>query len=150
MSKEYGINRNSILNELSYFNVCDGSLLPDVMHDILEGVLQYEVKLLLHVMVDNECFTLEHFNSRLQNVELGYMECKNRPTLIATSTFNSDGNSLKQNGLFFLCTYTVCMSVNTNILYLQLLRCGCWHVFCHCSLEIVLMRMINIGIYTCN
>ena len=68
------------------------------MHDMLEGVLQYEIKLLLHVMVDNECFTLEDFNSRLQNVELGYMECKNRPTLIASITFNSDGNSLKQNG----------------------------------------------------
>ena len=98
-SKEYGINRDSILNQLSYFNVCDGSLVPDVMHDCLEGVLQYEIKLLLHVMVENECFTLKDFNSRLQNVELGYMECKNKPTSISVSTFNSNGNSLKQNGM---------------------------------------------------
>ena len=38
VSKEYGINRDSALNELSYFHVCDGSLLPDVMHDVLEGM----------------------------------------------------------------------------------------------------------------
>ena len=53
----YGINRDSILNELSYFHVCDGSLLPDIMHDVLEGGLQYEVKLMLGMMV-GEYFTL--------------------------------------------------------------------------------------------
>lgn len=36
-SKEYGVNRNSALNDLTYFHVCDGSLIPDIMHDILEG-----------------------------------------------------------------------------------------------------------------
>lgn len=98
-SKEYGVNRNSHLNELSYFNVCDGSLLPDIMHDILEGVLQYEVKLLLRVLVQSGCFSLEEFNTRLENVELGYMEIKKKPTLISSTTFYSDGNSLKQNGV---------------------------------------------------
>ena len=44
-SKMYGINRNSILNQLKNFHECNGA---DIMHDILEGSLQYEVKLLLH------------------------------------------------------------------------------------------------------
>lgn len=92
------------MNELLYFNVCDGSLLPDIMHDLLEGVLQYEVKLLLRVMVQGKYFTLENFNSRLENAELGYMECKNRPTRISATTFNSDGNSLKQNGMYVAIT----------------------------------------------
>ena len=43
-SKLYGINRDSILNKLAYFHVCSGALLPDVMHDVLEGTLQYEIK----------------------------------------------------------------------------------------------------------
>ena len=46
-SIEYGINRDSVLNELAYFHVCSGGLLPDIIHDILEGVLQYEMKLML-------------------------------------------------------------------------------------------------------
>ena len=37
VSKEYGINRDLTLNEVAYFHVCNGSLVPDVMHDILEG-----------------------------------------------------------------------------------------------------------------
>ena len=100
-SKEFGINRNSILNSLAYFNVCDGSLLPDVMHDLLEGVLQYEVKLMLHLMIQlQHYFSLNELNTRLQHLELGYMESNNRPTLLSTKTLNSEGNSLKQNGLF--------------------------------------------------
>lgn len=47
-SKDYGINRRSALCELKHFDVCS-CLLPDVMHDLLEGVLQYEVKLMLQV-----------------------------------------------------------------------------------------------------
>ena len=86
---------------------------------MLEEVLQCEIKLLFHVMVDNECFTLEDFNSRLQNVELGYMEYQNRPTLIAIKTSNSDGNSLKQNGKFFhLHNNVMYVSFNiVNIIY---------------------------------
>lgn len=61
-SKLYGINRNSILNELLYFHVCSGALLPDVMHDVLEGAIQYEVKLMLQVMF---CFSELKFISVL-------------------------------------------------------------------------------------
>lgn len=107
-SRDYGVNRDSILNQLTYFHVCDGSLLPDVMHDLLEGVLQYEVKLLLHYMIENCCLTLQEFNSRLENVHLGYMEFKNKQTLVSGKTMNSDGNSLKQNGesVMFITIHT--------------------------------------------
>ena len=42
----YGLHYNSILNLSRFYHVTDG-LPPDVMHDILEGCLQYEVKELL-------------------------------------------------------------------------------------------------------
>ena len=54
MSKEYGINCRSALNGLKYFHVCNGVLIPDVMHDVLEGVLQYEAKLMLQCMINVE------------------------------------------------------------------------------------------------
>jgi len=70
------------------------------MHDVLEGALQYEVKLLLKRMVNCEnYFALETLNSRLENLDLGYMDVKNRPTPIGAKQLNSDGSSLKQNGL---------------------------------------------------
>ena len=77
LSASVSINRNSILNELryqhilsmficeysgyccSYFHVCGGGLLPDIMHDVLEGALQYEVKLMLREMIkEDKIFSL--------------------------------------------------------------------------------------------
>lgn len=51
----YGVNCRSVLMELAYFDVCSGALLPDIMHDLLEGVLQYEAKLLLNHMINERC-----------------------------------------------------------------------------------------------
>ena len=71
-SKQTGINRESICNELQYFSAASGALVPDVMHDVLEGVLQYEVMLLLrHLIYDESCFTLDQLNSRISRMELG-------------------------------------------------------------------------------
>ena len=99
----------------SCFHMYNGSLVPDVMHDILEGALQYEVKLMLQFMVDTErYFTLDELNTRLEHMELGYMECKDRPTVITATTLYSSGNSLKQKGmmtrynideLYFICIF---------------------------------------------
>ena len=99
-SKEHGLNRDSVLNTLSYFHVCDGALLPDIMHDLLEGALQYEVKLMLRVMIDEKgYFSLNFLNSHLENIELGYMESRNRPTPLSLENIRSStGLNLKQNG----------------------------------------------------
>ena len=99
-SKETGINHESVLDELQYFSVASGALLPDVMHDVLEGVLQYEAKLLLrHLIYDEGCFTLNQLNSRIGRMELGFMESSNRPSQISATTLHSqDNNLLTQNG----------------------------------------------------
>ena len=110
-SIRYGINRNSILNDLLYFYVCSGALLPDVMHDILEGALQYEMKLMLRVMIsEDRYFTLDTLNTRLDNFEFGYMESKDRPTPITDTTLHSNGISLKQAGTFYVCIQYVHVS----------------------------------------
>lgn len=48
----FGITHNSILSSLSYFNVSDNFVF-DIMHDILEGVAQYEIKLLFEYLNQN-------------------------------------------------------------------------------------------------
>lgn len=45
----YGVNRPALLNTLHYFSVTSGALVPDIMHDILEGALPLEVKAMLKV-----------------------------------------------------------------------------------------------------
>ncbi|XP_035231911.1 uncharacterized protein LOC118203734, partial [Stegodyphus dumicola] len=49
----YGINSNCPFNELRYFHVTEG-LPPDAMHDLLEGIVPYEIALILkHLILDN-------------------------------------------------------------------------------------------------
>jgi len=43
----YGVNRDSILNDLQYFHTADETIPPDLLHDMLEGYLPYKVKLML-------------------------------------------------------------------------------------------------------
>lgn len=50
----YGINRRSSLDELMYFKVASGALIPDIMHDLLEGVLPLETKLMLKHFVSQK------------------------------------------------------------------------------------------------
>ena len=94
----YGVHRNSILNTLHYFHVTDG-LPPDVMHDVLEGVLQYELKQLLLYLISNNFITLELLNNRIYSFAFGPSEASNRPSQISSTTICSDDNSLKQSGM---------------------------------------------------
>ena len=48
--------------DLEFFDVCSGALIPDVMHDVLEGALQHELKLLLkHLILDCHYFRVSVF-----------------------------------------------------------------------------------------
>ena len=59
LSKEFGINHRSSLLSLKYVDICSGILVPDVMHDVLEGVLQYEMKLLQHLIFEKSYFRVK-------------------------------------------------------------------------------------------
>lgn len=95
----YGINRSSVLNRSRYFNIIDG-LPADAMHDLLEGVLQHEVKLLIKKCINNKFFTLAMLNERIANFDYGYYNDKNKPTPISPKTLASDNNSVKQKGTY--------------------------------------------------
>ena len=94
ISKEFGINRRSSLLDLCHFDMCSGSFIPDVMHNLLEGVLQHILKQLLHVFTnEKKYFTLAYLNSKIEGMELGYMEdnCPS-PILQKDQTMRQNGN----------------------------------------------------------
>lgn len=99
MGKVFGVNRLSILCKSRYFSVIDG-LPGDVMHDLLEGVLQYECKEMLKIFINEEKYlTLDQLNERIKRFDYGYYNDKNRPSPISQQTLNNANNSLKQKGL---------------------------------------------------
>lgn len=48
-SAVFGVNRRALLDSLNFFSVVGGALIPDIMHDVLEGILPLEVKAMLKV-----------------------------------------------------------------------------------------------------
>ncbi len=62
----YGIHRNSILNSSRFFHITEG-LVPDVMHDCLEGCLPYEVKELLKHLIHSGVITLQAINDAIES-----------------------------------------------------------------------------------
>lgn len=67
------------------------------MHDLFEGVAQYEMKLLLNHCISEKYFTLSEFNASLLNFEYGFSELADKPVPITTQHLRSkDGKHIRQ------------------------------------------------------
>lgn len=76
----YGINYRSPLNEISGFHVAGGQMPQDIMHVLFEGVLHKEIQLLLKCFVgDEQYFSLDLLNMRIENFAYGRVEAKSKP-----------------------------------------------------------------------
>ena len=77
-STNYGINRRSILEDVPGFSVT--TCIPhDIMHDLFEGVVPYELKLFLtYCTQQKRYFTIDDLNNRIKRFDFIY----DKPTLI--------------------------------------------------------------------
>ena len=75
--------------------------MSDILHDVLEGALQYETKLMLREFICHDrYFSLEQLNQIIESYDFGYLETKNRPTPVALCSLTTDSDySLKQSGI---------------------------------------------------
>ena len=72
-------------------------LAPDIMHDVLEGVLQYETKeLLIYIILERRLISLSFLNRHIESFPYGYCD---KPSMI---TLISHDHSLKQTGTFIM------------------------------------------------
>ena len=83
-SVEYGINRRAALDDLPGFSVID-CLPHDIMHDLLEGAIPHEMKLLLQHCLDSRYFQLSTLNHRLLAFDFGYSELADKPAVFENS-----------------------------------------------------------------
>ena len=98
-AKVYGIQRDSILNTSNFFHVAEGlSLVPDIMHDILEGCAQYEVKELLKHLHQDNVVTLDYVNDQIKTFPYSTPDSRNKPSAISGTTFKSPDHSVKEKG----------------------------------------------------
>ena len=89
------------------------------MHDMLEGVMQYEVKELLRSLVTRGLITLDGINSRIQLFLYAPCDAVNKPSPISLS---SGDHSLKQSGEFVF--FFGCVHYDETWINIQPHRCG--------------------------
>ena len=99
----YSVSRDSILNTLEHFHIIDG-LPPDIMHDVLEGALPLELKMMLSQFIGNGFFTLDQLNARIKAFPYGEEDRSKKPSQILLANLKTTDTSLKQswNGYIYI------------------------------------------------
>ena len=85
-SIEYGINERSVLNDVFGFSVI-GGLSHDIMHDMLEGALPYELRLFLEHVFREGYLSLNQYNDRVKSFDYGYSELADIPNDLPARCF---------------------------------------------------------------
>lgn len=68
------------------------------MHDVLEGVLPFELKELLKYLVQSKVITLSEINEAISSFPYSFTDAANKPNIIELKTLRSNDHSLKQTG----------------------------------------------------
>jgi len=101
-AKKTGVYRKCSLSELKYFSIPE-NVCPDAMHDILEGCLQYELKLVLRqIILVDKILSLEEFNSRMNAFRYG-VDSKNKPQPLSIEKLRSDEKKMGMNATQAWC-----------------------------------------------
>lgn len=79
--------------DVSYYSMFGGGLPHDIMHDIFEGVAQYEIKLVLKHCISKSYFSLDNYNHRLLYFNYGFSET-DKPSPLTQRTLQSDEKKL--------------------------------------------------------
>ena len=91
-STSYGINRLSILEEIPGFSVTTG-LPHDIMHDLFESVVPYQMRLLICHCVGEKFFTIEELNERIAAFDF----LENKPSEIDSSLCRLNDSKIRQS-----------------------------------------------------
>lgn len=126
----FGVKRTCLLNSLKYFHTTE-NFSVDVMHDLLEGVAQYELKCLF-VYLKEKHVTLEELNSRIQSFDYGFMERNNRPVAV---NLKEGSNDLGLNAI-----QSWCLLRNVPLIFGDLVT----STDQHWALLLLLLQIVNI------
>lgn len=83
LSRQYGVKRGCVFSEkLEYFHVVQGYP-PDILHDLLEGVVPVELSLCIADLISKRYFKLEDLNNAIRTFPYDLSDKTNQPKPIA-------------------------------------------------------------------
>nr|XP_055051346.1 uncharacterized protein LOC129437202 isoform X1 [Misgurnus anguillicaudatus] len=126
----YGVKRVCLLNSLKYFNTAN-NFSVDITHDVLEGVAQLEVKLVLQY-IQLHFLSANDLAGRIHAFDYGYNQQRNRPPMVKLF----DGS----NDLGLNAIQSWCLLRNMPLLFGDLIQHDdkYWHLL------LLLLQIVNI------
>lgn len=105
-----GLNENSVWNVIPYFHVVY-NFVADVMHDLLEGVLKYDMAHILHYyIVQTKTLSLHILNDRLRTFDYQLNNISNKPPLILMEEIERKSLKMSASEMYNF-TFMFCMLV---------------------------------------
>lgn len=98
-SNIFGIKFRSSFNDLTEFKLCNNPSV-DIMHDLLEGIVQLEIKLFLKHLISENNINLSQINERIKSFNFGMNDQCNKPSPIC---LEKPGHSIGQREAQTLC-----------------------------------------------
>uniref|UniRef100_A0A1X7T5K3 Uncharacterized protein n=1 Tax=Amphimedon queenslandica TaxID=400682 RepID=A0A1X7T5K3_AMPQE len=98
----FGLCQDSVFHQSQYFHITDG-LVPDIMHDVLEGCLPYVMKEMMKLYIDRKLISLNDMNDLIISFPYGSTDFSNKPSLITSKTLKSSDHALKQTASQYWC-----------------------------------------------
>ena len=89
LSAVYGVRGDCCMRDLETFNAIT-HLPPDVMHDVLEGVVPKSLSVILKKLLSNKVMSVKQFDSRLSAYKFGSNDRKDIPPLLGNTFFSSE------------------------------------------------------------
>lgn len=83
---ETGMKKGCVLNDIPSFHVTE-IYAPDAMHDLLEGIVPLELNLVVDVLIQEQYFTLDELNLKIQPFDYGPADRNSKPQTFMTLTF---------------------------------------------------------------
>lgn len=99
-SENFCIKFNSCFNALRYFHVCHG-LPPCLGHDLFEGIVSYDLALILkYLVVKMDWFTYQHLNRSMAQFKFLANDANNKPNEVSPNAERLSGHAVQN---WYLC-----------------------------------------------
>lgn len=99
-----GIKERCLFNNVESFNVTENYFV-DIMHDLFEGVCKYVMgNILYHLIFVEKIFTVEAFNSKIQNFDFKF-ESKNKPPVLSSEDIRNKKIKMSASEMICFCRY---------------------------------------------
>ena len=112
-----GIVRSSVLNSLKYYHVCLPGLPPCLGHDLFEGIVQYDLSLILKVLsksnTGNTAMYFQHLNRTVKHFQFLGADANDKPGVVSNGK-TVGGNAVQVWCLLRLLPLLLCDTVNVQ------------------------------------